>query len=205
MTSIDEKPNNFDIDKIKSIAIDQTEIEESSRRFQFHDFVEPFKNIIPIHLHTPPDNLLIYRTCIAVPPNELDHLPNILKNRTADDLPPKFTYEEVERMSEERQKTALFRYCLSVNSTPEDAVRKFYEQLDKHIGKGWSNDKIDNWIHKRGINVICLNMNQNHGLISDFSDSHGNILLYEDVKLSDMMVESFAPIKIDCKYHGIDK
>lgn len=165
-------------------------------RFNFHDYVAPFHPENHKMFKSPPeDGKLIFRSCISWYPCLRDQTPLILRDRPGRRIKPAFTYEAVSAMNEDRKTKELKHLALSCNLTEEDAILSLTKKLKELVNQGLPKDEIDALMVERGLYIAKFMMMPSHGLITEFENGHGNILLYEGVNFKDMIIPGFEPTK----------
>lgn len=164
------------------------------RKLRYSDFLEPFEEYIKRNfkeLDSP-----AFRTYCTLPGTELDLTPQRMR-RNPDrpkKLPPIMSYEEVNTLTEIQKKRFVETLALSVNDSPEAAIESAMRTYRSLMEKGKPKDEIERWKKERGNIVVELNVKHKLGLISEFTNHHANLLLYEDVKIEETILPNSKPI-----------
>ena len=170
-------------------------VNQPEKRYNNHDYVAPYRPHLLPQFKIPKENgVFVYRSCIKLPPSEIDQTPLQLRpHKPNKKIKSALTYAEVDEKDEATRYKEICHYALSVNDSIESAIASLDIKLANLKEKNLPKEQIDRMMSNRGLIILAFLMCPNHGLITDFINGHGNILLYEGVTLKDMMVPGFVP------------
>lgn len=174
--------------------------EEPSRvdvaQLRYSEYLVPFSE--HIYKNYKPIEENVFRTFCTWPGTEHDLTPQIFREEAIhqNGVPPVLTQEEADSLSEKRKSQYVSKLVLSVNNSPEAAISSAKDTYQR-LKEKKSTDELENWKKQRGSIVVEIKSDSAVGLISEFSNNHANLLLYEGVELESIINKTCSPIYFD--------
>lgn len=170
----------------------------SSKRFRYNDFIEPFKEGLPLSF-TRDEEILFWRTCYGLIPTDKDMLPVAIKNKPEVEVAKRFSAERAAKSTIETKNRRLKELALSINSSAEEAFKSAIGRYNKLVETGADEDALQACINDRGQYILCFKFTPLFGVMEDFIDGHSNFLPYQGVELIQMQVKEAPSYFIDYK------
>lgn len=169
--------------------------ESGMRRLRYQEWLDPCMDFIREHYHVPEEGHTAFRTVIDWFVTEQDITPQIFRANALGVFTEveKCTKEEFDNKSEQKKAEYVGQFALSINLTNEIAIRKALEGYGALLVKKKkpSNSYLERYkSDKRGRKVAPTKDLSKIGIMTEYDDGHANILLYDDVSITDMFDES---------------
>ena len=173
--------------------------DSNTRKLKYEAELNPLMDFIQMEYCE--SSLCVFRSVLSVPPTEIDSTPQSkrLMEFRPEELDLTLTKEEVDLMTDDEKKEYVGNLAISVFKSKEKA-EKNVKDFVKHIAKSYSQEEAKAYLEeRRGSYLAMLQLSPDIGLLEKKFNKrgHANLLIYEDVDISDYIVEIYPPLRFE--------